>query len=120
MLPSCEASAPMPSPASSIGQVTISGPAPASSAPIITTSPANSARKPSWTTLRGEALREQLRDADRGEQQGDRERQQANAGFDRRQPERDGQEQRNREEHARLQQVLEEERRQPAAQRRVA
>ena len=55
-LPSCDASAPTPRPASSIGQVTISGPAPASSAPTITTIPANSAMKPSCTTRRGEAL----------------------------------------------------------------
>ena len=39
-LPSCEASAPMPRPARSIGQVTISGPAPASSRATITTMPA--------------------------------------------------------------------------------
>ena len=53
--PSCDASAPTPRPASSIGQVTISGPAPASSAATITTMPANSATKPSCTTRRGEA-----------------------------------------------------------------
>ena len=40
----------MPRPASSIGQVTISGPAPASSAPTMTTIPANSARNPNSTT----------------------------------------------------------------------
>ena len=54
-LPSCDASAPTPRPASSIGQVTMSAPAPASSAATITTIPANSARNPSCTTLRGEA-----------------------------------------------------------------
>ena len=46
-LPSCEASAPIPRPASSIGQVTISGPAPASSAATMTTMPANIASIPS-------------------------------------------------------------------------
>jgi hypothetical protein len=51
-----EASAPTSSPERSIGQVTISGPAPASSAAAITTIPANNARNPSWTTLRGEAV----------------------------------------------------------------
>ena len=53
--PSCDASAPTPSPASSIGQVTISGPAPASRAATITTMPVNSATNPSCTTRRGEA-----------------------------------------------------------------
>ena len=55
-LPSCDANAPTPRPASSIGQVTISGPAPASSAAIMTTMPANRARNPSRTTRRGEAF----------------------------------------------------------------
>ena len=55
-LPSCDASAPTPRPARSIGHVTISGPAPASSAAIITTIPANSDRKPSCTTRRGDAF----------------------------------------------------------------
>src|SRR6516165_8882302 len=41
-LPSCEASAPTPRPASNIGQVTISGPAPASSAATMMTIPAKS------------------------------------------------------------------------------
>ena len=55
MLPSCEARHPTPRPASSMGQVTISGPAPASRAATMTTRPANSATKPIWTTRRGEA-----------------------------------------------------------------
>ena len=63
--------------------------------------PANSARNPSRTTRRGEAFGEELRDADRGEQQRDRQRQEPHAGGDRRQPERDRQEQRHREEQAR-------------------
>ena len=53
--PSCEASAPMPKPASSIGQVTISGPAPASSAATNTTNPRKSMRNPSCAIRRGEA-----------------------------------------------------------------
>ena len=52
-LPSCDASAPMPRPASSIGQVTISGPAPASSAATSTTRPAKSMRNPKRTTRAG-------------------------------------------------------------------
>ena len=53
--PSCEARAPIPSPARSIGQVVISAPAPASSAAANTTIPRNNARKPSRTMRRGEA-----------------------------------------------------------------
>src|SRR5262250_489979 len=55
-LPSWEASAPTPRPASSIGQVTISGPAPESSSASRITMPANSAKNPIWTTRRGEAF----------------------------------------------------------------
>ena len=54
--PSCDASAPMPSPASSIGQVTISGPAPASSPAIRTTMPRSSETRPNCTTRRGDAF----------------------------------------------------------------
>ena len=54
--PSWEASAPTPRPASSISQVTMSGPAPASSAATMITMPANSATNPIWTTRRGEAF----------------------------------------------------------------
>ena len=53
--PSWEARAPMPRPASSIGQVTIWGPAPTSRAPIMTTMPASSRAKPARATRRGEA-----------------------------------------------------------------
>jgi hypothetical protein len=51
-LPSCEARQPMPRPASSIGHVTISGPAPMSSA-IITAMPAKKSRNLIRTTRRG-------------------------------------------------------------------
>ena len=51
--PSCEASAPTPSPASSIGQVMISGPAPRSSSAIRMTRLAKRDRKPMRTTRRG-------------------------------------------------------------------
>ena len=53
--PSWEARAPMPSPARSIGQVTMFAPAPVSRPAIITTIPANSSRKPIRTTRRGDA-----------------------------------------------------------------
>ena len=61
---------------------------------------------------------EDLRDPDGGEEQRDRQRQQAHAGFDRRQPERDRQEQRHGEEQPGLEEVLEEERGEAAAQDR--
>ena len=61
-------------------------------------------------------VREQLGDPDRGDHQGDRQRQDPDAGVDRREPERDREEQRHREEQAGLEQVLEEERGEPAAQ----
>ena len=54
-LPSCDARAPIPRPASSMGQVVISAPAPWSSAATMTTSPAKSATKPSRATRRGDA-----------------------------------------------------------------
>ena len=66
--PSCEAIAPSPAPASSSGQVTISGPAPTSSRATSSTRPANSGMKPRRTTRRGDAFGQQLGDAD-GEQQ---------------------------------------------------
>ena len=53
--PSWEASAPMPSPASSSGQVTTSGPTPTSRAATRDTTPTKSSRKPIRTTRRGEA-----------------------------------------------------------------
>ena len=53
--PSCDASMPMPRPARSIGQVTISGPAPASSRATNTTSATNSMKNPSCETRRGDA-----------------------------------------------------------------
>src|SRR5215470_6958823 len=59
-LPSCDASAPTPSPASSNGHVTASGPTPISSAAISVTIPTNSATKPSWTTRRGDAVGKNL------------------------------------------------------------
>ena len=54
--PSCDASAPMPSPIRSIGTRTISGPESASSAPSSTTVPASSARRPTRTISLGEAF----------------------------------------------------------------
>ena len=55
-LPSCDASAPMPSPARIIGQVMISGPAPASSAPTNVTMPAKSSRNPIRMIRRGDVF----------------------------------------------------------------
>jgi hypothetical protein len=54
-LPSCEASVPTARPASSSGPVTISAPAPASSAPTRITRPTNNRPKPICTTRRGDA-----------------------------------------------------------------
>ena len=58
------------------------------------------------------------RDTGGGQQQRDRKRQEPDARLDRRQPERHGQEQGNGKEQPRLQQILEEERGQTAAERR--
>ena len=52
-LPSCDASAPMPSPMMTIGTNTIEESAPTSRLPISTTSPATSASRPTRTTRRG-------------------------------------------------------------------
>ena len=54
--PSCEASAPIPSPIISIGSSTISGPESTSSAPSRISVPTRSAASPSRTTRRGLAL----------------------------------------------------------------
>ena len=72
--PSCDASAPMPRPARSIGQVMISGPAPASSAATNTTRPRNRREEPELGDPPRRRLREHLRDPDRGDHQGDRQR----------------------------------------------
>ena len=63
-------------------------------------------------------VREHLRDPDRGDHQRDRQREDPDAGVDRREPERDREEQRHREEQAGLEQVLEEERDEAAPQQR--
>ena len=57
--------------------------------------------------------------ADGRDQQGERQREQADAGRDRGEPERDRQEERHHEEQPGLQQVLEEEHREPALELRV-
>ena len=78
-------------------------------------------REETRTARRAAATRrEELGHADGREQQRDRQRQQAHAGRDRREPERDRQEQRHHEEQPGLQEVLEEERREPAPELRVA
>ena len=116
--PSCDASMPMPSPARSIGQVTISGPAPASSAATNTTSADEQHEEPELRDPARRRVREHLGDPDRGDHQSDRQRQDPQAGVDGREPERDRQEQRHREEQAGLEQVLEEERDGPTPQER--
>ena len=108
--PSCDASAPMPRPASSIGHVTISGPAPGVERGDQHDEPGEQREEAELDDPPRRRVREELRDAGRGEQQRDRQRQQPHAGGDRREPERDRQEQRDREEQAGLQEVLEEER----------
>ena len=118
-LPSCEASAPTPRPASSIGQVTISGPAPASSAADHDDDAGEQREEAKPDDPARRRVGEDLRDAGGGQQERDRERQQPDTGRDRREPERNGQEQRHREEQPGLQEILEEERGQAAAQRQV-
>ena len=71
------------------------------------------------TTRRGDAFGKTFGHAGCGEQQRDGQREQPDAGGDGGQPERDRQEQRHREEQARLQEVLEEEGDQAAAQQPV-
>ncbi len=117
--PSCEASAPMPRPASSIGQVTISGPAPASRAATMHDDPGQERQVAELDDPAGRGVGEELGDADGGQQQRDRQRQEPDARRDRRQPEGHRQEQRHGEEQPGLQQVLEEERGEAAAQHRV-
>ena len=90
------------------------GPAPASSAAMSTTSPANSARNPSRTTRRGEAFGNSLGNSHGGEQERDRQRQESYAGGDGGEAEGHRKEQRHGEEEPGLQEVLEEECRQPA------
>ena len=105
----CRAATPSrrcPSPASSSGQVMISGPAPTSSRASSSDEPANSEMKPSLTTRRGCASGQQLRDADGDQQQRHRQGQQPDAGLDRREAERDRQEQRDDEEQPRLEQNM--------------
>ena len=115
--PSCDASAPMPRPARSIGQSGDLGARALRRARRRTpTRPRNSMRNPKRVDEPGRRLREQLGDADRGDHQRDRQRQDAQPGVDGREPERDREEQRHREEEAGLQQVLEEEGAEPAAQ----
>ena len=74
---------------------------------------------PSWTTRLGDAFG-RSRDADGEQEQGQRKRKQPHAGFDRRDPERDRQEQRNGEEDPRLDEEHEEEGHDPVAQLEVA
>ena len=117
-LPSCEASAPIPRPASNIGQVHDLRPSAHVERATMTTMPANNERNPIWTTRRGDRS-ETASGHPRRPAASDGQRQQPHAGRDRRQPERHRQEQRHGEEQASLQEVLEEKRDKPAAQDRV-
>ena len=119
-LPSCEAIAPSPEPASSSGQVMISGPAPTSSRATRSTRPGEQRHEAEVDDPPRRGVRAQLGDAHGEEQQGQRQRQQPHAGLDRRQPERDREEQRDHEEDAGLDQEHEQERDDPAAQLEVA
>ena len=89
--------------------MTISADASSSMAASSTTVPASIASSAKRTTRRGFASGRKRGMPGRRDQQRDRERQQADAGVDRRQPERHRQEQRDDEEHAGLHEVLEEE-----------
>ena len=114
--PSCEASAPMPS----TGEQHRPGDDLGAGAGVERgdehDEPEEQHEEPELADPPRRRVREHLRDPDRGDQQGDRQRQEAHAGVDRREPERDREEQRHREEQAGLEQVLEEERGEPAAQ----
>ena len=114
--PSCEARVPIPSPARRSGPVTMSAPAPESSAARSTTMPRNNRPNPTRTIRRGERVREEPRDADGTGQQRDRERKEPHPGGDGREPEGHRQEEGDHEEQAGLQHELEEERRQPTLQ----
>ena len=115
-LPNWDASAPTPSPASSIGQVTISGPGTGVERGHHDHDAGEQRGEPDLHDPARGGVREQLGHPDRRQQQRDRQRQQPDAGRDRRKPQRDRQEQRHHEEEPGLQKVLEEERAEPAAQ----
>ena len=85
--PSCEASAPIPSPIRSIGTKTISGPASASSAAEQDDGAGEQREQAAADDEPRRDVREEARDADRGDEQRDRERQQPGAGLERRQAE---------------------------------
>ena len=118
--PSCEASAPMPSPTSSIGTRTISGPRPASSAAEQHDRAREQREQPGATINRGETFGSRRGIPIARDQQRDRERQQPRAGRERREAEADGEVERHDEEEPGLDEVLEEEHGQPAAQLPVA
>ena len=119
-LPSWDASAPTPRPASRSGPVVTFGPAPSCRRAISRTSPASRATKPARTTRLGDTSGNSLgmpaaarsRVIDRG-----RTRTPVSMAV---QAETDRQEERHAEEQARLEQVLEEEGVEPAAQHRDA
>ena len=114
--PSCDASAPMPRPARSIGQSDDLGPGALVERGDEHDQTEEQHEEPEAADPPGRRVREQLGDADRGDHERDRQRHDAQPGVDGREPERDREEQRHREEQAGLEQVLEEERGEPAAQ----
>ena len=118
--PSCEASAPMPRPTSSIGTNTTSGPASASSAARRTTVPASSDSSPKRTTRRGERCGRKRGMPIAAARSVSGEREKPHTGVDGRQAESDREEERHDEEEPRLHQVLEEEHRQAAGELPVA
>ena len=107
--PSCDASAPIPSPASSIGTVTISAPAPSSQRADQHDEAGEEREEAELDDTPRRRVREHLGDPGRREQERDRERKQADPGVDRAQTEGDRQVERDREEEPALHQVLEEE-----------
>ena len=110
----------MPSPIRSSGTKTISAPASASSPPSRTTRPGEQREQSAAHDEPRRDVRPEPRDADRGGEQGDRQRQDAHAGRERREAEADREVERDDEEEARLHEVLEEEHDQPAAELAVA
>ena len=106
----------MPRPTRSIGTNTISGPVSVSSEASRTTVPASSESRPQRTIEPRRDRREEPRNPDRGREQRDGQRQQARSGRQRREAEADREVERHDEEDARLDEELEEEHRQAAAQ----
>ena len=114
-LPSCDASAPTPRPARIIGQVTTRRP-PRIERRHEDHQPEEEDAEAHLADAAWRGVRVELRHTGGRDQERDRERQQAHPGFDRREPQRNGEKERGGEEEASLGEVLEEERGEPVAE----